>query len=458
MKKIFALILALVILLSSLSACSKKADTSAADAYLSMAQDFLDKNDVASAIDILNKGFTETKDARLSEKLVEIYAQRDNTKTTEPSSAETPSTTASSTKPQATKTPTTNSADKVSTEKTVATKATTTTPTTSNAPAATKAPTLKPAETKAPTTKPLVTKAPTKTPVETKVPTTKPTTPLATKMPITTHTHKMTEQYIQSSDSVKVFCSDCSYVKSNDKVKLIEVNIRTVIDSLSVDFYASATGGYGRYSYKYELYSETNNLIDTRNFKNDDSWYGLHYTNVKENESLKLIIKDNYGHQSEKKYTIKELLGEDYFVNRALDILNRMTLMSKQETIDLAKNWCSSASVEKALKQCTTDWNQNAINYADDEINSQLNSGYYGVCRKELTKHMQDRKFTDAEISYMYNNYSIDWNNQAAKRVEEKKSQSNYNRYSKSDWISLLEGFGFTHDQAVYGVEKNGIT
>lgn len=94
MKKAFALILALVIVLTVFCSCGKKADTSAADTYLSMAQDFLDKNDVDSAIDILNKGFAETKDAQLSEKLVEIYAQRDNTEATEPSSTETQTTTA----------------------------------------------------------------------------------------------------------------------------------------------------------------------------------------------------------------------------------------------------------------------------------------------------------------------------------------------------------------------------
>lgn len=175
MKKIFALILALVMLLTSLSACGKKADTSTADAYLSMAQDFLDKNDVDSAIDILNKGYAETKDARLSEKLIEIYAQRDNTEATEPSSAETRATTAPATKPKATKAPAT---------KPVVTKAPTT--------KATTPPTTKPAATKAPTTK------------ATTPPTTKATTPPATKAtapPATMHTH---------SYSTKVTAATCT--------------------------------------------------------------------------------------------------------------------------------------------------------------------------------------------------------------------------------------------------------
>ena len=188
MKKIFALILALVMLLTLLSACGKKADTSTADAYLSMAQDFLDKNNVDSAIDILNKGYAETKDARLSEKLIEIYAQRDNTKATEPSSAETMATTAPATKPQATEAPST----KPVATKAPTTKATTppaTKPTTTQVPTtnATTTPTTKPVETNTPTTKP--TTPPTTKPVETNAPTTKPTTPPATNPPATTHTH-----------------------------------------------------------------------------------------------------------------------------------------------------------------------------------------------------------------------------------------------------------------------------
>lgn len=107
MKKIFALILVLTMVLTLLCACSKKSDTSAADTYLSMAQDFLDKSDVDSAIEILNKGFAETKDSRLSEKLVEIYAQRGNSEATEPSSAETLATAESGTETVTTTPPTT---------------------------------------------------------------------------------------------------------------------------------------------------------------------------------------------------------------------------------------------------------------------------------------------------------------------------------------------------------------
>ena len=82
MKKLFALILALVMVLTSLSACGKKDDTSTADTYLSMAQELLDKKDFDSALDILNKGFSETNDPRISEKMIEVYAQRDSVKDT----------------------------------------------------------------------------------------------------------------------------------------------------------------------------------------------------------------------------------------------------------------------------------------------------------------------------------------------------------------------------------------
>ena len=83
MKKLVAFILVPLIILTFLCACSEKTDSAAADIYLSMAQEFLDNDNIDAAIDILNKGFSETKDPRLSEKLVMIYTQRDNERTTE---------------------------------------------------------------------------------------------------------------------------------------------------------------------------------------------------------------------------------------------------------------------------------------------------------------------------------------------------------------------------------------
>lgn len=93
MKKIIVFILASAIALTLLCSCGKKTDTTIADSYLSIAQEFLDNDNVDAAIDVLNKGFSETKDPRLSEKLVAIYVQRDNNMTAEPSIAVTVATT-----------------------------------------------------------------------------------------------------------------------------------------------------------------------------------------------------------------------------------------------------------------------------------------------------------------------------------------------------------------------------
>ena len=108
MKKLFALILALVMVLTSLSACGKKDDTSTADTYLSMAQELLDKKDFDSALDILNKGFSVTNDPRISEKMIEVYAQRDNANATQPTANDSAGTTPDTTEPPATNPPATN--------------------------------------------------------------------------------------------------------------------------------------------------------------------------------------------------------------------------------------------------------------------------------------------------------------------------------------------------------------
>lgn len=71
-KKYISLLLTITILLTCFCSCSKSNDTSSADTYLSMAQDFIDKNNHIAAMDILQKGFSETKDERIAVMIAEL--------------------------------------------------------------------------------------------------------------------------------------------------------------------------------------------------------------------------------------------------------------------------------------------------------------------------------------------------------------------------------------------------
>lgn len=73
-KRYIALILAIIATISCLCGCKNKEDTSAAGAYLDMAQTFIDNNDYASAMEILQKGFAETKDSRIAVLIAELSA------------------------------------------------------------------------------------------------------------------------------------------------------------------------------------------------------------------------------------------------------------------------------------------------------------------------------------------------------------------------------------------------
>ena len=80
LKRLIALLLAVVSILTCFCSCkkeeeSKEKDNSAADTYLAMAQEFLDNDDIDSALDILNKGLVATQDERISAMIAELTAQ-----------------------------------------------------------------------------------------------------------------------------------------------------------------------------------------------------------------------------------------------------------------------------------------------------------------------------------------------------------------------------------------------
>ena len=55
---------------------------------------------------------------------------------------------------------------------------------------------------------------------------------------------------------------------------------------------------------------------------------------------------------------------------------------------------------------------------------------------------------------YGVDNITVDWNEQAAKMA---KTYLDTMAFSRSGLIEQLEYEGFTHEQAVYGVEQNGL-
>ena len=81
-KKYISMLLAVAILLTFFCSCGKNKDTSSADTYLAMAQEFLNANDIDSALDVLQKGFDTTGDERISEMITRITAQTTETEAT----------------------------------------------------------------------------------------------------------------------------------------------------------------------------------------------------------------------------------------------------------------------------------------------------------------------------------------------------------------------------------------
>lgn len=66
---------------------------------------------------------------------------------------------------------------------------------------------------------------------------------------------------------------------------------------------------------------------------------------------------------------------------------------------------------------------------------------------------MEFEGFSTEDATFAVDFLDVDWNEQAAKSAE---TYLSYSSFSRQGLIDQLEYEGFTHDQAVYGVEKVG--
>ena len=62
-------------------------------------------------------------------------------------------------------------------------------------------------------------------------------------------------------------------------------------------------------------------------------------------------------------------------------------------------------------------------------------------------------QYTHEEVVFAVDNCGTDWNEEAVKMA---KNYSILESVTKKDLIEQLEKEGFTHEQAIYGVEANG--
>lgn len=88
MKRCISLLLTITLLLFAMCACVAGDQTSVVDTYLSLAEDYVQKNNYDAAIEILQKGFVETKDERIAFRLAELTsANMGEPSVSDPSSA-----------------------------------------------------------------------------------------------------------------------------------------------------------------------------------------------------------------------------------------------------------------------------------------------------------------------------------------------------------------------------------
>jgi len=62
--------------------------------------------------------------------------------------------------------------------------------------------------------------------------------------------------------------------------------------------------------------------------------------------------------------------------------------------------------------------------------------------------------YSKADATLAVNSLDVDWNEQAAKAAQ---SYLDYSSFSRTGLIEQLEYEGYTHDQAVFGVDSVGL-
>lgn len=108
----------------------------------------------------------------------------------------------------------------------------------------------------------------------------------------------------------------------------------------------------------------------------------------------------------------------------------------------------SKITITYSLGKAPTKAQENALKKAESYLK------YSAFSRKGLIEQLEFEGFTHSEAVYGVDNVGADWKEQAVKKA---KSYLSYSAFSRKGLIEQLEFEGFTHEQAVYGVTQNGL-
>lgn len=94
---------------------------------------------------------------------------------------------------------------------------------------------------------------------------------------------------------------------------------------------------------------------------------------------------------------------------------------------------------------------KNAIASAEDYLSLQAFS------RAVLIKQLSGERCSKADAVYAVNHIDVNWNEQAAKAAKDHLANQPFSRAGLIQQLESRYGDGYTHAQAVYGVNKTGL-
>ena len=105
-------------------------------------------------------------------------------------------------------------------------------------------------------------------------------------------------------------------------------------------------------------------------------------------------------------------------------------------------------TISYSLGKAPTKAQENALKSAQSYLR------FSAFSRKGLIEQLEYEGYSHDEAVYGVDNVGADWNEQAVKSAE---SYLKHSAFSRKGLIEQLEYEGFTHEQAVYGVDQNGL-
>lgn len=152
----------------------------------------------------------------------------------------------------------------------------------------------------------------------------------------------------------------------------------------------------------------------------------------------------------------KELTPQEAALEKALDMLSYDTGFSPSDLEMYLTEYegVDSANAKYAVENCGADWMEEALKCA-------ISYSGYGISYVNMYKTLiMNHGFTEEQAQNAVDNCGADWKQEAVNHISfmlEYEAET-YSAYTREEWLTnLIDIYGFTEEEAIYGVDQHGL-